>query len=210
MLGRLWESKIEPAPNSDWEMVSCKIQLLSMKEALDFSRKERESLDAEVQTLRQRRQYLEKHVEELTIHCNELEAMTVTSLRLLDVQDQAGAYRAVQDIVANVIGSEEMVLFAFNEDGSTLHPAAWCGVDVARYQAVKVGEGVVGKVATTGLTCLGPDEQTGMTACIPFHVEGRITGVLAIFQMLPQKRQLVNIDHDVLELVAKRLGSYLI
>jgi len=53
-----------------------------------------------------------------------------------------------------------------------------------------------------------PSEETwpasSLTAVIPLKVEGKVTGVIAIFRLLPQKQALATVDRELFGL----LGSH--
>jgi hypothetical protein len=203
------EQHLQRLNGAQWEALAYRTELVTMKEALDFSRAERTALEEELRKLRACYRDIERHVQEMIDHSGEVECLAVAAQRLLAIDSQEEAYRAVQDVVANIIGSEQTVLFTFNPAGTALRPVAWCGVDETKWSHIPTGEGLVGSVADSGLAFLGPQDASGITACVPFHHQGRVTGVLVILQMLPQKQQLSAVDHVVLDLLAKCVGRHL-
>jgi hypothetical protein len=75
---------------------------------------------------------------------------------------------------------------------------------------VGFGDGIIGTVAATGASHISSDERSrvsGMTACIPLKVGDEVTGVIAVFRLLPQKANaLDSLDHELLDLLATQAG----
>ena len=188
------------------ENLMLKSQIRSLQESLEFSRNERATLEARLNALQSGTQDAESRIAELTKQCRELRSLLASATRLLAVNTREEAFLAVQDIVANVIGSEEFVLFEMNADGTAMHATAWCGVNRSEGAPVTVGEGLVGQVAMTGAARTSPDIESGITACIPLRAEGKVNGVLAIYSLLPQKLQLQQWDFQVLRLLEDEVG----
>ena len=80
---------------------------------------------------------------------------------------------AIKEIVANLIGCEEMGIYARRPDG-----------------------------ALTLLDGIGVDEEHGGTeesaiVSIPLHLNGRVVGVIALFKLLPQKTGIEPVDREL-------------
>jgi GAF domain-containing protein len=134
------------------------------------------------------------------------------SLRRRDVLE------AVQEIVNNLIGSQEAALFELREEGEALSLAACFGIDPGPYRRVRLGEGWIGRCAETGETQIGGarraeralERERDLTACVPMKMQGRVVGALALFRLLPQKSAgLTALDHDLLELLAAQAAAAL-
>ena len=204
------QSQINAILNLQMENIMLKTQLRTLQEVLEYSRSEREALESQLQELSGKTHDPEPQIAELTRHCLEMQALFAASTRLLAASTREETFYAVQDIVANLIGSEEMALFELNEERTFLHPAAWCGVPKAQRAPVAMGEGVVGEVASTEKAFFGDESQSGVAACIPLRVETGVVGVLAIFSLLPQKPQLELWDLEVLKLLEEQVGGMLL
>jgi GAF domain-containing protein len=78
------------------------------------------------------------------------------------------------------------------------------------FREVRFGEGIIGQVASTGQPFVSNDEHgrgVGVTACVPLQVDGRVTGAIAIFRLLPQKHDgLEALDEELLGLLASQAG----
>ena len=129
--------------------------------------------------------------------------------------DRDELLRTVQEIIANLVGSEEMALFEQDAEGRTLRLVGSFGVDPDEFRAIPVGEGRIGRVAATGEAYLAerdgregmmmPREQ-GLTACIPLNLCGRTTGVLAVLRLLSHKPRLEALDDQIFDLLTSQVA----
>jgi transcriptional regulator with GAF, ATPase, and Fis domain len=129
--------------------------------------------------------------------------------------------RMVQEIVANLIGSEELVLFEAKPGESALKPILASRVDLQRLGNIEIGEGVIGQVVASGApyfaeasgTLKAADGPAGseaqLTACVPLAIGGEINGALAIFRLLEQKPSLEPLDFELLDLLATQVAPAL-
>jgi hypothetical protein len=128
--------------------------------------------------------------------------------------DRDELLRTIQEIIANLVGSEEMALFEQDAEGRTLRLVGSFGVDPDAFRAIPVGEGRIGRVAATGEAYLAerdgregtvPREQ-GLTACIPLNLCGRTTGVLAVLRLLSHKPRLEALDDQIFDLLTSQVA----
>lgn len=118
--------------------------------------------------------------------------------------------QALQEIVINVVGSEE---FAVHEcvDGQ-LRLIHHFGVDPVPLRQVKLGEGVIGRTGQRGkLFVAGRDgpvdaADADVTAAVPLFVGDRVWGVLTVFRLLGHKPVLGDADQVVFELLRSHAG----
>jgi len=123
---------------------------------------------------------------------------------------------AIKEIVATLVGSEEMALFERDEDAPVLSLVDSVGIDAGALRRVAVGAGIIGGTAANGETYLAdahdleaaPGEE-GLTACIPLSLEGRVTGVIAIFRLLSHKPALEPVDREIFDLLARQASMAL-
>lgn len=131
---------------------------------------------------------------------------------LHDALDEAGVILSIQEVVANLIGSEQIVLLDVDADGC-LRPVAASGVDTAPYTGLKIGKGAIGAAAAGRLYVAPSDanpDPTGLTAAIPLTIGDEVTGVLAIFRLLPQRAALDAGDRELLELLGTHAARALL
>jgi hypothetical protein len=161
--------------------------------------------EAEEESHRFSQDYL--HVEQQN---QNLANLYVASYRLHGTVDRGELMLALQEIVSNLVGSEEMGVFELSEDGNALCLAASLGLDPQRYGELPADRGLIGQALRTGQTYVSGLEPGGeksegeenLTACIPLFVEERPLGVIAIFRLLSHKPQIEDIDRELFELMA--------
>ena len=131
--------------------------------------------------------------------------------------DRPSVLTSVQEIVTNLIGSEEMAIFETDAEHGRLMLLASTGIEPGSYQEIYVGEGAIGRAAATGERLiraeggsLSAEGDAALTACIPLKVAGRVVGVLAVFRLLPHKLRLDAIDIDLFDVLAAHAASALL
>ncbi len=165
--------------------------------------------DVEEQSSRRSEQYVQ--VEQ---HNNDLANLYVASYRLHATLDREDLLQAIQEIIINLIGCEELAIFELSADRSRLELAASFGIDVAGYDNLPADSGLIGRAAASGESFLAEehvgDRSAGeeqLTACIPLKVGDRSIGAIAIFRLLPQKVDgLGGLDHELIDLLASQAG----
>jgi hypothetical protein len=149
-----------------------------------------------------------RFVEIETLNTN-LANLYVAGYQLHGSLDRGQVLAAIKEIVINLIGSEDFAIF--ERDGeSRLRMIDWFDEPPAMFHEVPFGEGIIGQVAATGHTFVSNRDQgrsVGMAACVPLQVDGRVTGAIAIFRLLPQKHEgLEALDEELLALLASQAG----
>ena len=131
--------------------------------------------------------------------------------------DRPSVLSSVQEIVTNLIGSEEMAIFEIDAAHGRLTLLASMGIEPGPYQDIALGAGAIGRAAATGERLirqqggsLTEDGDAALTACIPLKVAGRVVGVLAVFRLLPHKGSLDAIDIDLFDVLAAHAASALL
>lgn len=144
----------------------------------------------------------------------ELTSLYVTSHRLHESLDPTEVCRAIEEIVASLVGSEEFALFERAADEGVLRLTYAVGVTPAEPR-VRVGSGIVGEVAASGELWLAPQppdaasEGAGPTACVPLRLGEHTTGVIAIFGLLDHKPRLEPADRELLEVLSRQAAAAL-
>jgi chemotaxis protein CheD len=121
---------------------------------------------------------------------------------------------AVGEIVSQLMGCEEHVLFALEPGGERFLPLSAMGLSQARLQTLQVPQGILGQVARHGVPYVigrtssvgAAPHEAGLTVCIPILSGRQVRGVLALFRMLPQKRGLSDEDLELLDLLRLQGG----
>jgi hypothetical protein len=171
--------------------------------------------------LRGRLSSVEREQQEAFAACAALEAQVaevgnlyIAMERLHGGTDRAEVLDAIQDIVINIIGSEELAVFELREGDRELRVARSFGVDEARLAPVPLGSGAIGRAAAERRPWIagdgaGPPDPSHLTACVPLELNGRVMGVLAVWRLLGHKPALCDADRKVLDLLGRHAGPAL-
>ena len=104
----------------------------------------------------------------------------------------------IKEIVANLLGSEEMGIYARHADG-TLRLLDGIGVDAARWGTIPSGFAEVRYAA--GAPTVGDP-----VACVPLLMNGQALGAVVVFRLLPQKPLLEPVDRELCALLSTHAG----
>ncbi|HVO11446.1 MAG TPA: GAF domain-containing protein [Vicinamibacteria bacterium] len=160
------------------------------------------------------RRYSEEFAQ-LQTQANNLANLYVASYRLHGTLDRRQLIEATKEIVANLIGSEEMALFELNRPRQQLVLLDASGIDPAPYHRLPLERGVIGAAVRCGSPVIvdeaadrAPGEET-LTAVIPLRQVDEVNGAVAIFRLLPQKAQFGELDRELFDLLAAQAGMAL-
>ncbi|HEX5060291.1 MAG TPA: GAF domain-containing protein [Kofleriaceae bacterium] len=135
-----------------------------------------------------------------------LARLYAASYQLHATMHRSEVLQAIQEIVINLIGSEELAILA---GGPTLTPLASMGVDEERLGALDTSAGALGRSLATRAPVLCDQDVAGIKASIPLVVGDRTLAVILIFGLLPQKPALDAFDRELLDLVATHAATAL-
>jgi hypothetical protein len=134
----------------------------------------------------------------------------VASYRLLGTVERAEVLQVIQEIIINLIGSEELGIYELDGKTKKLQLLSSFGLEDDAYTRV-LDDSPIAHTALSGEMYLKDPPPsntsapvTSLTACIPLKVHDRVIGVIAVFRMLPQKPALAAIDRELFDL----LGSH--
>lgn len=135
----------------------------------------------------------------------------VATYRLHGTVDKNDVLSGIQEVVGNLIGCEELLIFEIAPDHPAVLQPVWAfGMEKERFPEVAVGSGIIGGVARTGETFIAgaaagtafSETERDLSACVPLKVEDRVIGVVALFRLLPQKFEGLNeLDYELLNLL---------
>jgi hypothetical protein len=174
---------------------------------------EREKLNAQIEQFAAR--------EERDTHRRERERLErrmsfyAASERLYGTRDRPQVLGAIEKIVVNLIGSEELGVYEL-ESAEWLRLVASLGIDPTAHDRVRVGSGRIGRVAATGELDIGAargaagrPQESSLTACVPLKIDGRVIGAIAVFRLRPPKVGLECVDRERLELLGPHAATAL-
>jgi len=187
-------------------------EVTSLRAVAELHQREHHQLVSQLERVRQETERDSARYAEIEQQNSNLANLYVASYRLHGTVERREVLLAIQEIVANLIGSEELAILEREPGTSELSLVASFGVDEAPLRRITVGAGLIGRVAATGELYVigegaagghaGPEPQ--VTACIPLSLDGRVTGVIAIFRLLSHKAALEAADHELFDLLASQ------
>ena len=207
----------ETAAAAEAERARLREEASRLGEELQGRRREEERLQtrmAEIETENERfaREYLE--VEQRN---SNLANLYVASYRLHGTLERGEVLSIIQEILINLVGSEEIGLFELHRNSTELRLVSSFGIDADRYASVPLGAGIIGNAAVTGDTYVAgmplPESllpgEPWLTAAIPLRLPDRVMGVIAVFRLLEQKPGLGELDHEMFDLLATHAATAL-
>jgi nitrate/nitrite-specific signal transduction histidine kinase len=171
--------------------------------------KEREALLSRFQAVEtQNRAYAER------FHQIERENASLASLYVATYQIHSGTgpqevVRTVVEVLVNFVGAKSFAIFILDEEPRLLRPVAAEGMEPP--PAVPLGEGIIGRVGDGGqahFADLGPAESDPCIV-VPLRWQDRVVGVVAIWEFLVQKTELLDVDYELFHLLGAHAASAL-
>lgn len=140
----------------------------------------------------------------------------VASYQLHETLTRAEVLAIAQEIITNLIGSEEHAIFEVDPSDQKLKLCAAVGVDEAVCAALPADKPEVQRALASGDAYLSdkPTHQYdpgphGITACVPLKVAGRPTGVIVVYSILTQKAGFEDNDRELFALLGSHAGMAL-
>ena len=180
----------------------------ALQRTLDFETGERAAMTERIQAIeRENESYLAQYVT-VQEQISELANLYVAAYRVTGTLDRDTLIAAIEEVVINIVGSEELAIYELSADGNTLERVASFGIDEAEFNRIPVGSGVIGKAVQSAeanivLGGATPEMVNGVpvNAVVPLTVDGKVTGALVVFRLLQQKASLVDGDVELLTLL---------
>lgn len=173
------------------------VELAEARAEIERHRAEAERLRKRLAEMEQEHRQLSDEYVAVEEQNSELASLFVALDRLYSSADRREALAAVQEIVVNMVGSEELGVYEIDASGA-LQLAHGFGLADSRPDRYAPGSGTVARVAASGVPFVaGPDgapEDPDLTAAIPLKAAGRAAGVLAIWRLLGHKPFLTDLD----------------
>ncbi len=118
----------------------------------------------------------------------------------------------IVEIVINLIGTEKLAVYAFDETTQKLEAIAAEGATTDELPRYRLGEGAVGSSLTRGELEICHDRKPDSDqplVCIPLRLRDRLIGVIAIYELLEQKAEFTSMDHELFTLLAEHAATAL-
>lgn len=140
----------------------------------------------------------------------------VASYQLHGTLDRANVLDAIHEIIINLIGSEQFAVYEREAGDDMLRLVTSFGIDPELFDTIPVGTGIIGATVSLGQPYFGENGQfdsgvdaVNFTACVPLRLDDKVTGAIAIFKLLPQKRGLEEVDYELFDLLATHAATAL-
>jgi nitrate/nitrite-specific signal transduction histidine kinase len=147
---------------------------------------------------------------------NNLANLYVASFRLHSTLDRNEVIAALLEILANLVGTEEVALFEVDAARPTLTLVASNGIQAEAYMAIPRGRGWIGGAVSSGETFIRDNDisagvpfEEHLTACVPLKLDGQVRGAVAIFRLLPQKPGIEDLDRELFDLLGSHVAMAL-
>lgn len=205
-----------PAPSGapahdpvDLEKKRLAAELALAKEAIAHASEERERLRARLAEIETENQRVSDEYVAIQEKSTELAQLYVALERIHGGLTRAETLSALQEIVINVVGSEELAVF--ERRGDRLALVQSFGIDPEPWREVPASRGALGRAASGTLYVAGREGapaagEEDLTACLPLRVGNDVTGVVAIFRLLGHKPVLGDTDQALFELISQHAG----
>jgi hypothetical protein len=193
----------------DLEKKRLAAELALAREAVVHANEERERLRARLAEIEAENQRICDEYVAAQERSTDLAQLYVALERIHAGLSRADTLAALQEIVINVVGSEELAIF--ERRGDRLALVQSFGIDPEPWRELPAGRGALARAAQGKLYVAGRDGSPepgdeDLTACIPLRVGDRIAGVIAIFRLLGHKPVLGDTDQAVFDLLAAHAG----
>jgi len=205
------------AASLEAEMNRLHEQAISLRAENERHQKEQARLQVQLDSTRAESQRYSARYTEIEQQSSNLANLYVASYRLHGTLDRQEVIDTIKEIIANLVGSEEAGLFELDPQKQVLELVASFGIAPDACPSVPLGSGLIGRAAKTGEIYVadpaqppaGPGLEGRLTACIPLTLDGRVTGAIAIFKLLPQKAGIEDLDREIFELLATHAATAL-
>jgi transcriptional regulator with GAF, ATPase, and Fis domain len=146
---------------------------------------------------------------------NNLANLYVASYQLHSTMDFREVIQIVQEIVINLVGAEVFGLLLLDEKSSELKVIATEGSELLpglEDMSVKLGEGILGKVASSGDSFFSDDMDGTLDlgkpiAAVPLKIKDHVIGEIAIYRLLQQKVSFSAVDYELFSLLAAHAAT---
>jgi hypothetical protein len=139
------------------------------------------------------------HARELTERNSSLVQLTVASQLLCGGSDREGVLNAIEEIIVNMIGSEEIAILEVLPNQRSVQITRTRGID-GDSPRFATAAGPIREAIETGRVVLPPSRE--VTAVVPLKIDATLFGVVTVFRLLQQKPALDALDYELFELLS--------
>ncbi len=198
------------APDAiDLEKKRLEAELALAREAVAHAQAERERLRQRVAELEAETQRISDEYVAVQERSTELTQLYVALERLHGGLSRADTLAAIQEIVINLVGSEELAVFERRDGALSLVHAFGVPprvLDALRLDAGALAAAAAGKLYVAGREGRPAAGEEDLTAAIPLRAGDALVGVIAVFRLLGHKPVLAESDDAVFDLLSTHAG----
>lgn len=192
-------------------------QAIALRTENERHQKESSRLKTQFEATRAESQRYSARYAEIEQQNSNLANLYVASYRLHGTLERREVIDALQEIIANLVGSEEAGLYEVNATTGDLDLLASFGLPTDWPRTIARGEGHIGRAVAAGEIYVADPAQAAeraplereLTACVPLSLAGRVIGAIAVFRLLPQKPGIEDVDRELFELLATHAATAL-
>lgn len=198
------------------EKMSLQEQKLALREQLERFQAEQRRLNEQLISVEADNQHFSEKYVEVEEHNNNLANLYVASYRLHETVDRDEVLTALQEILINLIGSEEFAIFERRSGTSEIAVTTSFGVEPEVLAHLTLEGGTVYRTMATGEMYLNEEggaaagtDSDEPVACIPMKLGDSTHGAIAIFSLLSHKQGLEPLDYELFDLLASHAATSL-
>lgn len=194
------------------DMADLKSSVGSLRTECELFRAERQTLEDRLSAAEEESHRFSSRFVEVEQQNNNLASLYVASYQLHQTASRHEVLTALQEIIINLIGSEDFVIYERNLNSGKLSEAVSYGVEPARREELDLSSGPIAAAVKTGEMYLTDNlnaDACNLVACIPMKMGDQVHGVIAILALLSHKEGLEPLDHEMFDLLASHAASSL-
>jgi hypothetical protein len=193
------------------ERVQLKEEALELREALEETRAERRELDRRLAQVEYENQEFSSRYVAVEQQNNNLVNLYAATNQLHSTLDREEILIILQEIVINLVGSEEFAIYVREDDSGSFGVVACMGLDEEQARRRVQSRGLSQAVAHGELwiSSGGELDDEEPLACVPLRLGERVIGVIAVFGLLVQKDDFEPVDYELFNLLASQAATAL-
>lgn len=179
-----------------------------------------QNLESEYASVRERLEYVEGENRifadrylEIEEENNNLANLYVASYQLHSTLELGEVVNIILEIVINLVGAEIFAVYMLDDTSGLLKAVAAEGLAVSAFPPGALGAGVLGEAVAAGhAQCweqATPGDLNQPIVCIPFLIERRPIGAVAIYKLLEHKESFSDLDHELFAMLGGHAATAL-
>ena len=187
-----------------------------IQKRIDGLKKEKDDLLGRFKEMsKENKDFLERY-RQIEVENNNLANLYVASYQLHSTLDFFEVLEVITEIIINLIGAGKFALLLHLDKQGVLKAVKAEGMPAEQVPVVKLGEGLIGAVASSGETYYREASEDAHEidlehpmVCVPMKIKDRLVGVVTVYELLPQKPRLEKVDYELFSLMAAHAATAL-